>query len=312
MRNLASRAQSPRAPGKRVLLISGLAIVGATVYCKVNKTNHVACEGNIDSVTVREKMLRSYWFQTITLRETQTVGNNTKLLRFDLPKEDQVAGHTVSSILLARIAKPGTENNYWPSYVYRPYTPVSEETALGHIDFVIKCYENGTASKYLHSLKPGDKIQVWGPIRGLKYEANRFESLGLIAGGSGITPMLQLVRKVLNNPEDKTKVSLLFCNSTEEDILLREELNDMATKHPDRFKVTHVISKPSKSWEGESGRITAEMVKKHMPLPSDNSKLLVCGPDGMVRQVVGSKGFRNNTKGILAELGYEKKNITTC
>lgn len=110
------------------------------------------------------------------------------------------------------------------------------------------------------------------------------------------------MRKILNNPEDKTKVSFLYCNSTEEDIILREELDNMAAKRPDQFKITHIISKPSATWGGESGRITAEMVKKHMPLPNDNSMMLVCGPKGLVRQLVGSRGFiLNSTKGILEE-----------
>jgi cytochrome-b5 reductase len=77
--------------------------------------------------------------------------------------------------------------------VYRPYTPVSEEETVGHIDFVVKGYENGTASKYIHALKPGDKMQVWGPIPGMKYQANKFECIGLIAGGSGITPMVSVI-----------------------------------------------------------------------------------------------------------------------
>ncbi|KAJ2958825.1 hypothetical protein NQZ79_g5679 [Umbelopsis isabellina] len=300
---LASRARSPQARTNEAILLSGLAIIGASAYYyQMKKKNYVACEGKSDSTVVREKTLGYSWFQTITLRETQLVGNNTKLLRFDLPKKDQVAGHTVHSVVLLRIAKPGTENNYWPTYVLRPYTPVSEDTALGYIEFIIKSYEDGKASKYLHSLKPGDKIQIWGPISKYTYETNKYDSIGLIAGGSAIAPMLQLLRKVLNNPEDKTKVSFLYCNSTEEDIILREELDEMAATHPDQFKVTHIISKPSATWGGESGRITAELVKKHMPLPNDNSLMLVCGPNGLVRHVVGSRGrIFNGKKGILEE-----------
>ncbi len=57
-----------------------------------------------------------------------------------------------------------------------------------------------------------------------------------VAGGSGITPMLQVASEVLRNPADKTEVSLIFANQTEKDIILREEIDEMAAKHKN-FKV---------------------------------------------------------------------------
>lgn len=65
----------------------------------------------------------------------------------------------------------------------------------------------------------------------------------MLAGGSGITPMLQVIRTVFNNPEDKTQISLIYGNATEKDILFRDELDEIQRKHPNQFKVTYVVEK---------------------------------------------------------------------
>lgn len=57
-----------------------------------------------------------------------------------------------------------------------------------------------------------------------------------IAGGSGLTPMLQVIQEIVKNPEDKTEVSFVFANKTEDDIILRDELDELAAKH-DNLKV---------------------------------------------------------------------------
>ena len=76
-------------------------------------------------------------------------------------------------------------------------------------------------SKHFGKLKVGDALEMKGPIMKLPYVANSKESIGMVAGGSGITPMLQVVDEVLNNPADKTKLSLVFANNTEKDIILK-------------------------------------------------------------------------------------------
>lgn len=71
-----------------------------------------------------------------------------------------------------------------------------------------------------------------GPIIKVKYEPNMKEAIGMVCGGTGITPMLQVVEGILSNPADKTKVSLVFANNEERDILLKDRLDALAKKHP--------------------------------------------------------------------------------
>ena len=71
----------------------------------------------------------------------------------------------------------------------------------------------------------------------------------LAAGGSGITPMQQVIEEILNNPEDKTQVSLVFANTEEKDILLRERFDELAKKHGN-FHVHYNLDKPPRGWKG--------------------------------------------------------------
>jgi len=78
----------------------------------------------------------------------------------------------------------------------------------------------------------------------------------MLCGGTGITPMLQVIKELLKNPEDKTELSLVFANDTEDDILLKSTLDALAKEHPN-FKVTYVLSKPvfQFGWDGEVGYV---------------------------------------------------------
>jgi cytochrome-b5 reductase len=70
----------------------------------------------------------------------------------------------------------------------------------------------------------------------------KVKNLSMIAGGTGITPCYQIIKAVLNNPDDKTKINLVYSNTTQEDILLKEELQNLQKSHPDRFKVHFTLT----------------------------------------------------------------------
>ncbi|KAI1893093.1 hypothetical protein AGOR_G00140330 [Albula goreensis] len=169
--------------------------------------------------------------------------------------------------------------------VVRPYTPVSSDDDKGFVDLVVKIYfknvhpkfpEGGKMSQYLESLQVGDVIDFRGPGGLLEYkgqgqfavqpdkkspaEMKVAKSLGLIAGGTGITPMLQLVRAIIKSPDDKTTCCLLFANQTENDILLP------------------VWMGPTADWDFSQGFINADMIQEHLPAPGEDSLILMCGP----------------------------------
>lgn len=104
----------------------------------------------------------------------------------------------------------------------------------------------------------------------------------MIAGGTGITPMLQIIRAALKNPADKTKLSLIYANVTAEDILLKKELDELAATHPKRFTVFYVLNDPPHGWHGGVGFVTREHIQKHMPPSNHDIKVLMCGPPPMM------------------------------
>jgi cytochrome-b5 reductase len=200
--------------------------------------------------------------------------------------------------------------------VIRSYTPVSCDEDLGFVDFVIKVYFKdvhpnfplgGKMTQHLNGLKVGDVMLMKGPKGHLEYLApgkltikrpkkvvhdyQKVRHIGMIAGGTGITPMMQVIRAVLRNPDDKTVMWLIFANQTEEDILLRKELEAIPS---DRLKLWYSLDRPPEggqsTWQYSAGFINTEMCRAHLPpvtvsddASSAESLFLVCGPPPMLK-----------------------------
>eukprot|EP00899_Mesostigma_viride_P019069 jgi/Mesvir1/27163/Mv20827-RA.1 len=252
----------------------------------------------------------SEWKQ-FKLEKVYHLTHNTRLMRFDAGGKDLTSGMTVASCVVTRYQN-GTKEDGSPNYVIRPYTPTSTPDTKGYFDLVIKVYPEGKMSKHLGEMKEGDVLEVKGPVPKLKYEANMKKHIGMIAGGTGITPMLQVIHEVVNNPADKTKLTLLFANVTEDDIILRSQLEAMAKKHPN-LTVLYTLEKPPAGWKGYTGRVSKDMISQLMPPPSDDAMVLVCGPDPMLDAICGGKDKKTYSQGpvggFLKELNYESQHI---
>lgn len=157
----------------------------------------------------------------------------------------------------------------------------------------------------------GHTVEFKGPIGKLVYygqgnlsildvphQADRFL---MICAGSGITPIFQVLRAVMTNPADPTRCVVLYGNRLEEDILCKEELDGFAASNVDRCKVVYTLTKPDENWDGEMGRISADLIKRHSPLRREGSKpiALVCGPRGLEKAV----------HQILAAVGWDDRDI---
>jgi cytochrome-b5 reductase len=182
---------------------------------------------------------------------------------------------------------------------------------LAHTTF--QSYELGNISKYLSQLNIGDKVTIKGPKGQFKYAPGLADAIGMIAGGTGITPMLQIIRAVLKNPDDQTKLSLIYANVTFADILLKKELDELVNKHSNRFKVYYVLNNPPEDWTGGVGFVSQDHISTYLPASSDRIKILMCGPPPMLAamKLVYSALLRNKNhltfpfRKHLANLKYE-------
>jgi cytochrome-b5 reductase len=233
------------------------------------------------------------------LREKKQLSHDSFLYRFDLQTPEHVLGLPVGQhfSLIANVDG---------KTVKRSYTPTSSDDEIGYFDLVIKVYRpcekfpaGGKMSQIVDALNIGDTIDVQGPKGHITYKGQgRFEfahktkknvppqkktvkKIGMLAGGTGITPMLQIVQDILKHPEDKTEVYIIFANQTERDILCREMLEEYA-KDP-RVHLWYTLDTAPEGWTYSEGFINKEMIQNHLPEAGDDVQVLICGPPPMIK-----------------------------
>ncbi|KAL3315525.1 NADH-cytochrome b5 reductase 2 [Cichlidogyrus casuarinus] len=232
----------------------------------------------------------------------QKISHDTIKFRFKLPSPDHILGLPVGQHVTMSAKVNGDR-------VVRSYTPITPDDVKGYVDFVIKVYKpnekfpnGGVMSQYLSKLQPGiSAIDFLGPLGKIIYlgngvfqikeSAKEFRNitvtkLSLVAGGTGITPMFQLIQKILQCPKDSTKIALLFANNTEDDILLRDEIDSFAREHGDQFRRWYTIATAPTRWEYGQGFITKQMLEEHINPPADDNLVLICGPPPMIKLAV--------------------------
>ncbi|XP_040291933.1 NADH-cytochrome b5 reductase 3 [Bufo bufo] len=240
----------------------------------------------------------------LRLISKEILSHDTRRFRFALPSPEHILGLPIGQHIYLSARIDG-------NLVVRPYTPVSSDDDKGYVDLVVKIYfkgihpkfpEGGKMSQYLEGLRIDETIDFRGPSGLLTYSGNgtfeirpdkksppvpkKVKQLGLIAGGTGITPMLQLIRAVIKDKDDPTICYLLFANQSEKDILLRDELEEIQANYPSRFKLWYTLDRAPENWDYSQGFVNEEMIKQSMPPPGDDVLILMCGPPPMVQYAI--------------------------
>jgi ring-1,2-phenylacetyl-CoA epoxidase subunit PaaE len=152
----------------------------------------------------------------------------------------------------------------------------------------VKRVDGGKVSNYLNSnLKAGDRIEVMEPMGVFTPEPSEEKKrhLVLFAGGSGITPMMSIIKSVLIN-ETKSKITLIYGNRDIKSIIFKNELEKLESASSERLKIIHVIENPPAGWEGMTGLLTPDSLKEVLtPIVADSaieSEYYMCGPEGLM------------------------------
>lgn len=226
---------------------------------------------------------------TLLLAHIEPQTHDTKTLRFLLPKEKHFC------------FKPGQFLTFqWAvngQRVPRSYTISSSPTRSDHVEITPKRVENGCVSVFLNDqAKPGLTVEASGPYGQFYFDETIHRSIVLLAAGSGITPMISMLRYI-DDRRLPTPITLLYFVRTQNDIIFATELERLGKSLP-KFKYSVCLSRPDQDWNGDIGHLTEDLISQHVTDPPAQTFFL-CGP----------KGFMDDARRMLTALGVSLNRI---
>ncbi|MFZ2417085.1 MAG: FAD-binding oxidoreductase [Smithellaceae bacterium] len=161
----------------------------------------------------------------------------------------------------------------------RPYSIASSPTQTGYYEITVRKVEDGFVSNYLlDELKPGDPLKSSSPTGNFHYNPLLHgDKLAFIAGGSGITPFMSMIRELADKNLSR-RIHLFYGSRIEDDVIYRREIDHIAATHGN-FTWDMVVSEPSSAFSGLKGFINAALIRKR--LDRLDWTFFVCGPEAM-------------------------------
>lgn len=162
----------------------------------------------------------------------------------------------------------------------RSFSISSSPLEQDHLDITVKRYEDSSAARALHELKPGDKLRVRGPFGSFVLDDAVREPV-MIAGGNGVTPLMAMIRYIVGK-ELPLRPILIYSNRTRADVIFKDELERYHREGRIVADVTLTNEPEGSGWTGLRGRIDAAMIGK-LAAPVADKTFFLCGPPEMVR-----------------------------
>jgi cytochrome-b5 reductase len=261
-------------------------------------------------------------WRAFKLADKEEITHNVRRFRFDLPAKDLALGLPTGKHI--RIRVPGHVDEKGKP-IQKSYTPTSSDEDLGYFELVIKIYPDGALTPRLDALRIGDKIEVMGPLGLIEYQSpdrrdftqaaqvftpcmvlkggksREYRQIGMIAGGTGITPMYQILSQIERDNRDKTPAFLIFGNVSEDDILIREELDELVSRCS-HIHVRYIVDRKTagSDWpEQDTGYVNPQMIRDSLPPADDSTAIFLCGPPPMIK----------SSEKLLLDAGFAKEQI---
>ncbi|KAG6616849.1 Nitrate reductase [Phytophthora cinnamomi] len=250
---------------------------------------------------------RAQW-RPFTLAFKQTVSHQAVKLTFELPGSKLLGLDTPGQHLKVRAKING-------QMIERAFTPTSKFSQPASFDLIVKVYPDGVMSSYLDKLAVGDSVEMLGPQGALGYPEAGVVTVGgqpkltdvrhvvMVAAGTGIAPMLQLIRAVMENSKDAAKITLVDCNHSLAHVIALTQLEPLANMFIDRVKVHHILREASEKDAQELGsfrtgkRLDKATLAELLPKAAPNVAAFHCGPpefDEAVSIMLKEIGFKEN------------------
>ena len=260
--------------------------------CKAISTNQIKVAATVPIISI-------YQFKAFSITEVEIISESIKLFHFEIPNGESL-GLMCGQHLMARcITSDG-------GYVIRPYTPVSSRKKEGSFQVAIKIYPDGAMSRCVSEWKVGVNVEWRGPFGDYRYFPKGNGKMLLLACGTGVAPMIQVMREILDNEEDETVIHLLYSIQYFDDILVKQVLDTMADFWNCHI-VYHVTRESSSTLESKKkyrdrihySRITGEQIRTEIGVPADTYQVLICG----------TKSFSQDMEELCAAIGVDRKSI---
>jgi ferredoxin-NADP reductase len=290
------RSANPGSLGLRLatgVVVAVCLVQSALVFKKRNQPHASAESSRIPEIPASGTPLNNHESPKspmhLLLSKIELQTHDTKTLRFQVLDERLLC------------AKPGQFLTFqWGidgQRVTRSYTISSSPVHEDYVEITPKRMENGCVSVFLNErAQLGLAVEASGPYGRFYFDEKLHKSIVLIAAGSGITPMISMLRYI-DDRELATPVRLLYCVRTGAGIIFENELVRLSRSLPN-FKYEVCLSRPDPTWKGRSGRLTEEFVSEKVT-DLDSHTFFLCGP----------KGFMDNAHQILSTLGVTQDRI---
>ncbi len=244
-----------------------------------------------DKSTKKEAVRSGPRYYDLTVKEIVQETHDTISIVFEHPPEGPIS-YKAGQFLTLIVQVDGKE-------VRRAYSLCSSPFVDEDLAVTVKRVDGGLLSNWLAShLAPGVRVKVMEPMGQFttEFNAGKKRHLVMFAGGSGITPMMSLIKSILSQ-EPNSIVSLIYCNRDIDSIIFKDALEAMQTHDEGRLHVIHILDNAPMNWQGYSGLLNHDMLTRLFERVPDwgieNTTYLMCGPEGMMKNVESLLAMRH-------------------